>query len=200
MGTQLSKNMEGDSVEQSVKPIRIDKNRILQFTFEKMIQDCSKKIDRGEAKPIQGYITHVDGRTLEMLENFDRFVYELEMFLMKDECFDFLVLNIEPDDNRELKAKFREISTNLYGSAMYTIFLFVRDMVDGENTCFSADDIPRLCKEEVDRHCQMFSDRDKRLQYLVVFRHEEVTDEMREGEAENDNSTLRQMVEASFDH
>jgi hypothetical protein len=135
-----------------------------------------------------------------MLENFDRFVYELEMFLMKDECFDFLVLDIEADDNRELNAKFREISTNLYGSAMYTIFLFIRDMVDGENKCFEADDIPRLCMEEVDRHCQMFSDRDKSLQYLVVHRQEEVTDEMREGEAQNENSTIRQMVEKAFDN
>ena len=192
--------MEVDSAEQRVKPIRIDKNRILKFTFEKMIQDCSKQIDRGEAKPIQGYITHVDILTLEMLENFDRFVYELEMFLMKDECFDFLVLNIEGSSLIELKAEFREISINLYGSAMYTILLFIRDMVDGENKCFEADDIPRLCMEEVDRHCQIFSDRDKSLQYLVVCRHEEVTDEMREGEAQNENSTLRQMVETPFDN
>lgn len=178
--------------------VHIDRNRILQYTKIRILQECHNKIQLGIANPSNAPEMHVDIKTVEMCLMFDAYVTELELFLTQLDVFTFLYSKREDDltdDDNKLISEFRTKASYVYATAMFTVFLCFRGLVDEKHKYFDPKDIPRLYAEVVEKHCTMFIEKDIELKNLVLYDKQILTDEMNEVQDEFEDKELRAMVE-----
>lgn len=178
--------------------VHIDRNRILQYTKIRILEECHNKIKRGIANPSDAPEMHVDIKTVEMCLRFDEYVTALELFLTQLDVFTFLHSTREDhltDEDNKLISEFRTKASYVYATAMFTVFLCFRGLVDEKHKYFDPKDIPRLYAEVVEKHCTMFIEKDIEFQNLVLYDKQILTDEMNEVQDEFEDKELRAMVE-----